>query len=113
MSEVLWVSDRSEFQDLLDTETIVVVDFTAPGWCVPCMRFAPVFENAAEKTAEQATTLGHIVWVAVDVDDADWASEEFGFKSVPTVFLFHSGEVLANLRERTVLGLINEIKSYL
>jgi len=111
LSEVLHIEDRSEFQDLLDTETFLVVDFTAPGWCRPCQRFAPIFESTAEYASVHSDWLGLTTFVAVDVDKADWATEEFGIRGVPTVKLFHQGEVLADLKARAVLPLIDEIKS--
>lgn len=107
MSDVLWIEDRSEFQDLLDTEPVVVVDFSAPAWCIPCQRFAPHFDAASEKS--DAT------FVAVDVDKADWAMVDFGVRGVPTVKLFKNGQFVTDLvknpQDKTVIKLLNEISN--
>lgn len=104
MSEVLEINDLDEFQKVLDAGDTVVVDFAAPAWCVPCKRFAPHFDKAAEQ-------LNDVVFVAVDVDKAPWAMEEYGVKGVPTVMLFREGKYERNLQERTVLKLVPEINS--
>lgn len=105
MSNVLEVNDRSEFQDLLDTEETVVVKFWAT-WCGPCKQFAPSFEGAAERI-EGAT------FVASDVDEADYAVVDYGVRGIPAVKLFRNGEFVADLTERKPIPFINEVNSYL
>lgn len=104
MSNVLEVTDRSEFQDLLESEQRLVVDFSAPAWCRPCQQFAPHFERASEKS--DAT------FVMVDVDEADWAMVDYGVRGVPTVKLFINGTETADLKSRSVIHLLAEIDSY-
>lgn len=111
MSEVLHIEDRSEFQDLLDTEVFLVVDFTAPFRCVPCRQFAPHFERAAELAARREDAVGTATFVAVDVDDADWAVDEFGIRGVPTVKVFGVGQYMADLKSRNSLHLLKEIEA--
>lgn len=103
MSKVLEVNDRSEFQDLLDTEQELVVDFSAPAWCRPCQQLAPHFDSASEKS--EAT------FVMVDVDKADWAMVDYGVRGVPSVKLFRKGEFVTDLKGRTVIQLLSEISN--
>lgn len=103
MSEVIWIEDRSEFQDLLDTESELVVDFTAPAWCRPCQQFAPHYDKAAEQSGA--------TFVAIDVDKADWAMVDYGVRGVPTVKLFRDGSEVTDLKERTVVKLLSEISN--
>jgi thioredoxin-like negative regulator of GroEL len=103
LSDVLWVDDVTELQDLIDSAHEVVVDFTAPSWCRPCQQFAPHFDKAAEKS--DAT------FVAVDVDKAPWAMADYGVRGVPTVMLYQNGEYVKNLQERSVIKLLAEINS--
>lgn len=102
MSDVLDITDRDEFQKVLDTNARVVVKFTAPAWCVPCQRFAPHFKAAATSRPDET-------FVAVDVDNADWAMVDYGVRGVPTVVLFENGERVRDLKERTTLKLIQEL----
>ena len=104
MSNVLEVNDRSEFQDLLDTEETVVVKFWAT-WCGPCKMFAPAFEKAAEKTPEAT-------FVAADVDSADWAMLEYGVRGIPAVKVFKNGEYVTDITERRTVPLVNEISQH-
>lgn len=104
MSNVLEVNDHDKFQSIIDSGETVVVDFAAPAWCAPCRGFAPHFDKASEQ-------LNDVVFVAVDIDKAAWAMEEYGVQSVPTVMLFRDGQYEKNLQERTVLKLVPEIIS--
>lgn len=101
MTDVIWVSDREEFLELIATNREVLVDFTAPGWCVPCQRFAPHFDSAA--------TNSDVIFVAVDVDKAPWAMEDYGVRGVPTVKFFRDASVVGDLKERTAIKLLDEL----
>lgn len=102
MSEVINVEYRSQLSDLLATNDRVVVKFTAPSWCVPCQRFAPVYKAVAAQTDDT-------IFVSVDVDNAPWATEEYGVRGVPTVKLFEGGSWVRDLTERTAIRFINEL----
>lgn len=113
MSNVEWVTSRSDFNDLLETEDAVVVDFTAPAWCRPCQQFAPHFDKAADNAFFQSDMLGRTKFIAVDVDNAPWAMEDFGVRGVPTVKLFVGGQEVSDLKERTVVKFLSEIRNKL
>lgn len=98
---VIWLEDQKEFEKVVADNHKVVVDFSAPAWCGPCIQFEPHFEKAAEKS--DAT------FVAVDVDKAPWASEAYGVMSVPTVVLYEQGYEPVLLKERNVVKLLAEI----
>ena len=107
MTDVIWVETDQDFDDILNGAENVVVDFTAPGWCRPCQQFAPHFERAASSLADSGDDT---VFVAVDVDKAPWAMQEYGVQSVPTVKRFVNGEYVSDLKGRTVVALLNELK---
>lgn len=102
MSEVNWITDEADLYAIIAHNPTVVIDFTAPSWCVPCQRFAPHFDKAASSTDD-------VTFVAVDIDKAPWAVVRFGVQGVPTVMLYRNGEYVKNLQERTVIKLLAEI----
>jgi len=103
LTNVKEVDVQEELQSAIESYDTVVVDFAAPAWCRPCQQFSPHYDVAS--------TRSDAVFIAVDVDKAPWAMEEFGIQSVPTVKLFKSGEFVKNLEARTVITLLAEINS--
>lgn len=107
MTDVIWVEDEQQLDDIINAAENVVIDFTAPSWCQPCKKFAPHFDAAATKAADDGLDT---VFVAVDVDKAPWAMQGYGVRGVPTVKHYHDGDFVSDLKARTVVALLNEIK---
>lgn len=64
---------------------IMMVDFNAD-WCVPCKKFRPTFDKAAEKYGEA------IDFVSVNMDLHPAIVEEYGVEKFPTiVFIMPDG----------------------
>ena len=103
MSEVVWIEDKDQFlSEIADGR--VVVDFTAPAWCVPCQRFAPHYDRAAAEVED-------VKFLAVDVDKNAWAMQDYGVRSVPTVILFEDGAEVRHIKApQGALPFINDIK---
>jgi thioredoxin 1 len=76
----------SNFQELINSETPVLVDFYAD-WCGPCQMMAPVLKELAGKLGEKAKI------IKVDVDKNPQAANAFQIRGVPTFILFKKGEV--------------------
>ena len=74
------------FRDLIRGEQPVLVDFFAE-WCGPCKMMPPILKEAKEKLGERARI------VKVDVDRNPAVASAYGIQGVPTVILFHRGEV--------------------
>ena len=74
--------------EVLKSDKPVLVDFWAP-WCGPCRMLAPILSQIAEEKAD-VLKVGK---VNVD-EDADLAAK-YGISSIPALFLFKDGKVVA------------------
>ena len=102
MSEVVYINDFRDLESVLYGNHRVVVDFSAPGWCIPCRRLAPHFHKAAENSSA--------VFVEIDIDNADERiREHYDIQSVPTVILFEDGEQSKVITGRTVVQILQQI----
>ena len=91
MSDIKNVLGKDEFNDIINSDLPVIVDFYAT-WCGPCKMQAPILHEFKEEIGKKA------IIVKVDVDEnADLASK-YGVQSIPTLAIFKSGE----LKEKTV-----------
>jgi thioredoxin 1 len=82
------VTDASFGQDVLQSQTPVVVDFWAE-WCGPCKMIGPALE-------EIATELGERVTVAkINIDENPSTPTKYGVRGIPTLMLFKDGQVAA------------------
>jgi thioredoxin 1 len=77
----------ANFQELINGETPVLVDFWAE-WCGPCHMQTPILEDVARKLGEQVKI------VKVNVDQNPAAAQAFAIQSIPTLLLFKQGQVV-------------------
>lgn len=75
------------FQELIDGNTPVLVDFFAT-WCGPCKMMQPILEDTAKTLGEKVKI------VKVDVDKNPLAASKFQVRGVPTLILFQNGKIL-------------------
>lgn len=86
MSEVI-LNDSNFEQEVLKSDTPVLVDFWAP-WCGPCRMLAPVIEELAKEYE------GKLKVAKLNTDEAPQTSAAFKISSIPTVLFFKGGQVV-------------------
>ncbi|TNC27265.1 thioredoxin [Amycolatopsis alkalitolerans] len=85
MSDTVKVTDNSFADDVLTSETPVLVDFWAP-WCGPCKMVAPVLEEIATEHKEK------IKIAKLDIDENPGTARDYQVMSIPTLILFQGGK---------------------
>ncbi|CAA0082651.1 Thioredoxin 1 [BD1-7 clade bacterium] len=88
MSNIVHATDDSFEQDVINSDSPVLVDFWAE-WCGPCKMIAPVLDTIA------AEYEGKIKVVKVDVDANKDVPAKFGIRGIPTLMIFKGGESAA------------------
>lgn len=76
---------KQSFQDLVNSDTPLLVDFSAE-WCGPCKMMAPILSELNQLME------GKIRIIKIDVDHNPEASQAYRITGVPTLILFHAGK---------------------
>lgn len=82
------VTDDSFEQDVIKSETPVLVDFWAE-WCGPCKAIAPALEELAKDKA------GAVTIAKLNIDENPMTPNRYGVRGIPTLILFKNGSVAA------------------
>jgi thioredoxin 1 len=90
MGTTSFIQDEQEFDSLLKTETLLVVDCTAT-WCGPCKLVAPLMDQLASEYS------GKVKVFKLDLDQNQIIAKRFKIKSIPAVMFFLHGELVETL----------------
>ena len=82
-SEPIHVEDESHFEELVESNAVVLVDYYAD-WCGPCKMLEPTVEEIAAET--------DAVVLKVDIDELQALAQDRGIRSVPTLEFYANGE---------------------
>ncbi|CAM4066290.1 thioredoxin [Flavobacterium antarcticum] len=75
----------SKFNELINSDTPVLVDFFAT-WCGPCQMLMPVLKEVKDNMGERVKIL------KIDVDKNKELAAQFQVRGVPTMVLFQNGK---------------------
>lgn len=78
---------QKTFGEILRTEDLVLVDFTAT-WCGPCKMMAPILDELKSDVGSKVLIL------KIDVDKNPQASAAYNIQGVPTLILFKKGKIV-------------------
>jgi thioredoxin 1 len=100
------VKDDTFESEVLQADKPVLVDFGAE-WCGPCKAIEPTLAELANEYE------GRMNFYSLDVDQARSTAQRFGIQSVPTVILFHKGQVVSqavgNRTKRELQDMIEKV----
>ena len=85
MTAPIAVSESEFEQEVLQSETPVLVDFWAD-WCAPCKMIAPIVEELAGEFD------GKVKFTKLDVDSNPKSASSYGIRGIPTMLIFNEGE---------------------
>ena len=83
-------TDQSFNKEVVQADIPVLIDFWAD-WCGPCKAIAPVIEEIAVEYD------GKVKVGKLDVDQNQKTAMEYGVRSIPTILIIKSGEVVSQI----------------
>ena len=86
--KIIYLTDDSFKQDVLQAKGVVLVDFWAE-WCAPCKMIAPILDEIAEEY------VGKLTIAKLNIDSNPQTAPQYGVRGIPTLLLFKQGELVA------------------
>lgn len=80
------ISDTTFKDDVLSSDTPVVVDFWAE-WCGPCKQIGPALEEISDELN------GKVKITKMNIDENPDVPMQYGVRAIPTLMIFKNGEL--------------------
>ena len=87
-ANIVAVTDDSFEEDVLKSETPVLVDYWAE-WCGPCKMIAPLIDEISQDYSDK------IRIAKLNVDENPATPQKHNIRGIPTLMIFKDGEVAA------------------
>jgi thioredoxin 1 len=87
---IVTLTQENFSQQVLQSPAPVLVDFWAE-WCGPCKMIAPLLDELADEYD------GKVKIGKVNIDEQQNLAAEYGVRAIPTLLVFHHGEVADQL----------------
>lgn len=95
-----------DLQQKINNGEKLIVEFWAD-WCGPCKMMKPIFERVASKNTSE------VQMYTLNIDNNREVAMSLGIRSIPTVKMFNSGEVVQTqvgvMNESQINGLVTEL----
>ena len=88
------ITDNNFEEEVINSDLPVLIDFWA-AWCGPCRMVEPIVEEIATEYD------GKVKIGKLDVDANQQTSIKYGVRSIPTLLVFKSGELM-----ETIIGAV-------
>ncbi len=95
------VTDASFAQEVTKHSGYVLVDFWAE-WCGPCRQLGPIVDQIAEEMADSIKVM------KMDIDANPETPTQMGVRSIPALFIFQDGKMIANKVGSTTKNALKE-----
>ena len=87
-SDIVYLTDDSFEQEVLQSEIPVLVDYWAE-WCGPCKMIAPILDEIVGEYA------GKLKIAKLNIDENSATPPKYGIRGIPTLMIFKDGDVEA------------------
>ena len=75
---------EDEFEKVKESSKAIVDCYAT--WCGPCKMLSPIIDELAEEVTSYD-------FYKVDIDEAENIAQKYGIMSIPTLLIFHNGEL--------------------
>ena len=104
-ADVVVVTDANFDQEVLKSDTPVMVDFWA-AWCAPCRALAPIVDEVATRYT------GKLKVAKLDVDKNAATPNRYNVRGIPTLLIFKEGklqeEIVGYVAKETILKAVQK-----